>query len=177
LMVHDALRQSWDVLTVKKNPDCPVCGERPSITELVDYEAFCAVKPSATPSAGASMPGGSVPAATSHAVPQISALELAGLRSDEGAAPGVLVVDVRGSQERSIADIPGAQAIHLDEFRSGAAVPRIPFDRTVVIVCRAGVRSDEAARIMIEAGHPDVRSLEGGVLAWVRDVDPAQPRY
>ena len=86
------------------------------------------------------------------------------------------VVDVRGAQERTIA-IPGARAIHLDEFRSGAAVPQIPFDLPVVIFCRAGVRSQEAARILIEAAHPDVRSLQGGVLAWVRDVDPAQPRY
>jgi rhodanese-related sulfurtransferase len=54
---------------------------------------------------------------------------------------------------------------------------QIPFDRPVVIYCRVGSRSEEASRILIEAGHPDVRSLEGGVLAWVRDVDSAQPSY
>jgi len=89
----------------------------------------------------------------------------------------VLLVDVRGPQERAIAGIPGARPIHLDEFRSGAAASRIPADRTVVIFCRAGVRSEEAARILAAAGHPDVRSLRGGVLAWARDVDPSQPRY
>jgi adenylyltransferase/sulfurtransferase len=52
-----------------------------------------------------------------------------------------------------------------------------PFDQPVVIHCKVGGRSEEAARILIEAGHPDVRSLEGGVLAWVRDVDPSQPTY
>jgi sulfur-carrier protein adenylyltransferase/sulfurtransferase len=165
LMVHDALRQSWDALTVRKDPDCAVCGESPRVTELVDYQGFCGI------------PGGSVPAPAGSAVPVISARELADLLSGTVASSGVLLVDVRGSDERSIASIPGAQAIHLDEFRSGAAVLQIPFDRPVVIHCKVGGRSEEASRILIEAGHPDVRSLEGGVLAWVRDVDPSQPSY
>jgi sulfur-carrier protein adenylyltransferase/sulfurtransferase len=181
LMVHDGLRQSWDVLSVRKNPSCAACGEHPTVTQLVDYEAFCGV----TPSADAGMAARSVPAATDPTVraaadalgPQISALELADLLSGKGGPPGVLLVDVRGAQERTISAIPGAQAIHLDDFRSGAAVRLIPFDRPVVIFCRAGVRSQEACRILIKAGHPDVRSLAGGVLVWVRDVDPAQPRY
>jgi len=183
LLVHDALRQSWDTLAVHRNPDCVVCGECPTVTELVDYQDFCAV----TPLADAGLPGCSVPpvpAAAGGAVPQISALELADLLSDKGASSGVkgassgvLLVDVRGSNERSIAGIAGAQAIHLDEFRSGAAVPKISFDQPVVVLCKVGLRSEEAARILIEAGHPDVRSLQGGVLAWVDDVDPAQPRY
>jgi adenylyltransferase/sulfurtransferase len=173
LMVHDALRPSWDVLTVHKNPDCAVCGESPSVTELVDYEDFCAV----TPPAETGMAGGPVTAAVAGAVPQISALELAALISGGGVSPEVLLVDVRGSNERSIAGIAGAQAIHLDEFRSGAAAAKIPFDRPVVILCKMGARSEEASRILIGAGHPDVRNLAGGVLAWVRDVDPSQPGY
>ena len=167
LMVHDALRQSWDVLTVRKDPDCAVCGESPTVTELVDYQDFCGI------------PGGSATAGTG-AVPLISVRELADLLSgsnSSGASSGVLLVDVRGSEEQAIASIPGAQAIHLDEFRSGTAVLRIPFDHPVVIHCKVGSRSEEAARILIEAGHPDVRSLEGGVLAWVREIDPAQPSY
>jgi adenylyltransferase/sulfurtransferase len=173
LMVHNALRQSWDVLTVHKNLDCAVCGDHPAVTELIDYQAFCAVPPSV----GAGAFGSSVPAAAGSAVAQISALELADLLSGRGATSGVLLVDVRGTQEQAIAGIPGARAIHLDEFRSGAAVPQIPFDQPVVIFCKVGGRSEEASRILTEAGHPDVRSLQGGVLAWVRDVDPAQPRY
>jgi len=89
----------------------------------------------------------------------------------------VVLVDVRGREERTIASIPGSRAIHLDEFRSGAAVAQIPFDQPVVIHCKAGTRSEEASRILLAAGHPDVRNLEGGVLAWVREVDPAQPSY
>jgi len=165
LMVHDALRQSWDALTVRRDPGCAVCGESPTVTELVDYQDFCG------------MPGGSARAAAGDAVPLISARELADLLSDGGAGAGVLLVDVRGPDERGIASIPGAQAIHLDDFRSGAAVLQIPHDRPVIILCRSGSRSEEASRILIEAGHPDVRNLAGGVLAWVRDVDPSQPSY
>jgi sulfur-carrier protein adenylyltransferase/sulfurtransferase len=173
LMVHDALRQSWDSLAVLKDPGCPVCGESPSVTELVDYQEFCL----RVPPVRGGMPGGSVPAAGGSVVPLISARELADLMSGKGASSGVLLVDVRGRDERAIASIPGARAIHLDEFRSGAAVSQIPFDQSVVIHCRSGSRSEEASRILIEAGHPDVRNLEGGVLAWVRDVDPSQPTY
>jgi len=165
LMVHDALRQSWDALTVRKDPDCAVCGTSPTVTKLVDYQDFCG------------MTGGSVRAAASIPVPLISAQELADLLDDSVASPGVLLVDVRGRDERAIAGIPGAQAIHLDEFRSGAAVSQIPFERPVVIMCRSGSRSEEASRILIQAGHPDVRNLAGGVLAWIRDVDPSQPSY
>jgi sulfur-carrier protein adenylyltransferase/sulfurtransferase len=170
LMVHDGMAQSWDELTVRKNPHCAVCGQRPTVTELVDYEDFCAPKPPAA----LAVAGSSVGAV---AVPAISARELADLLSEQGGAPGVLLVDVRGSQERAIAGIPGARAIDLDEFRSGAAVSRISFDTPVVIFCRSGIRSQEAARILIQAGHPDVRHLAGGVLAWVSDVDPSQPKY
>jgi len=176
LMVHDSLRQTWDVLTVNKSPDCAVCGEHPTVTELVDYEDFCAMT---APDAGTSSDGA---AAARGPVPVISALELADLLLGKGllgngAAPGLVLVDVRGSQERTIASIPGALAIHLDEFRSGTAVSKIPFDQPVVIACKVGVRSEEASRILLEAGHPDVRNLQGGVLAWVRDVDPTQPSY
>ena len=145
----------------------------PSVTSLVDYEDFCAV----TLTTVDGMPAGSVSAAASVAVPIISARELADLLPSDGAPADVVLVDVRGNEERAIASIPGARAIHLDEFRSGAAVLQIPFDQPVVIHCKVGSRSEEASRILIEAGHPDVRNLEGGVLAWLRDVDPSQPTY
>ena len=173
VMVHDALRQSWDAVIVRKNPGCSVCGESPNVTRLVDHQELCASAPHAEPG----MPDGPASALPGAGVTQISASELAGLLSGKDSSPGVLLVDVRGPQERAIAGIPGARPIHLDEFRSGAAASRIPADRTVVIFCRAGVRSEEAARILAAAGHPDVRSLRGGVLAWARDVDPSQPRY
>jgi molybdopterin/thiamine biosynthesis adenylyltransferase/rhodanese-related sulfurtransferase len=164
LMVHDALRQSWDTLTVRKDPDCAVCGTSPTVTGLVDYEVFCGL---AGPDA--------------VAVPTVTAHELAGALASATAGPGtdppLTVVDVRGPDERAIASIPGAIAVHLDELRSGEGVARVPFDHAVVVHCKSGARSAEAVRILLDAGHPDVRSLDGGVLAWVRDVDPGQPVY
>jgi len=173
LLVHDALRQSWDELAVTRDPNCAVCGGSPSVTELVDYEDFCF----GVTFDGGGIAGASAASATGATVPLISARELADLLPADGEPSPVLLVDVRGSDERTIASIPGALAIHLDEFRSGAAISQLSFDRPVVIHCKSGRRSEEASRILIEAGHPDVRNLEGGVLAWVRDVDPSQPTY
>ncbi len=160
LMVHDALRQSWDTLTVRKDPDCAVCGSSPTVTRLVDYEVFCGVGPGAAP-----------------AVPTVSARELADALAGTRPDRPLTLVDVRGPDERAIASIPGAVAVPLDELRSGAGVARVPFDHAVVVHCKSGARSAEAVRILLDAGHPDARSLDGGVLAWVRDVDPSQPVY
>ena len=93
LIVHDALRQSWDTLTVRKDPECAVCGEVPSVTALVDYEDFCAV----TLPTVDGMPGGSVPAAAGVAVPIISARELADLLPADGAPADVVLLALASS--------------------------------------------------------------------------------
>ena len=164
LLVHDALAMTWDALTVRKDPDCPVCGSSPTVTELVDYEEFCGSP-------------GSVHVSGGSEIPAVSAPELAAsLASD---APPLLV-DVRGPDERAIASIPGAVAIHLNDFRDGTAFGHDELaarGRRIVMMCKVGARSAEAARLAQEAGYTDVAHLEGGVLAWVRDVDPTQPTY
>ncbi|MGI8718558.1 MAG: molybdopterin-synthase adenylyltransferase MoeB [Lapillicoccus sp.] len=170
LLIHDALRQTWDTLTVRRDPACPMCGDAPTIRALVDYEQFCG------------MPGAPVPGdGSAGAVPTVGARELAAALSSP--APPLLV-DVRGADERSIAYIPGAVPIHLEQFRSGAAfsdrsglATAAAADRPIVIHCKAGGRSAEATRLARAAGLRDVASLDGGVLAWVRDVDPSQPGY
>jgi molybdopterin/thiamine biosynthesis adenylyltransferase/rhodanese-related sulfurtransferase len=172
LIVHDALRQSWDTLRVRKDPSCAVCGDAPTVTELIDYEWFC----------GASEADEDRAVAEETVSTQvISAKELAcwlAERADpDDDAATFRLIDVRGPEERAIASIPGAEPLHLDEFRSGAAVSRITFDRTVVLHCKTGARSAEASRILRAAGHPDVRNLDGGILAWIRDVDPSLPAY
>ena len=90
------------------------------------------------------------------------------------------LVDVRGPDERAIASIPGAVAIHLDEFRDGSAFARdelAAHGRRIVVMCKVGGRSAEATRLARAAGYTDVVNLDGGVLAWVREVDPTQPAY
>ena len=160
LLVHDALRQTWDTLTVRADPSCPVCGENPSVTELIDYVEFCGV------------PG--APTADEGAVPEVSVRQLA----DELAATDPpLLVDVRGPEERAIASIPGAVPIHLDSFRSGAAWDDLPRDRRVLIHCKVGGRSAEATRLAMRAGYTDVANVAGGVIAYLREIDPSQPEY
>jgi sulfur-carrier protein adenylyltransferase/sulfurtransferase len=162
LLVHDALGMCWDTLTVRKDPSCPVCGETPTVTQLVDYDQFCGV-------AGAASTHSAVPAVTAQAL----AAEL-----DTETPP--LLVDVRGEDERSIASIPGAVPIHLEEFRDGTAFAHAELAshaRRIVVHCKSGVRSAEAVRLARSAGYTDVWNLEGGVLGWVHEVDPSQPVY
>ena len=160
LLVHDALRQSWDTLTVRADPECPVCGQNPSITELIDYVEFCGV------------PG--APAVGEGSIPEVSVREMAAELA--GSRPPLLV-DVRGPEERAIASIPGAVPIHLDRFRSGAAWDELPRDRRVLIHCKVGGRSAEATRLAMRAGYVDVANVAGGVIAYLREIDPSQPEY
>jgi len=170
ILVHDSLRQSWDTLRVRQNPACPLCGDQPTIHELVDYEAFCGVS---TGDAAAS-----AAAAGTAAFGEVSARELADLLGarDRGEESFELV-DVRDAGERAVVAIPGARAIHLEEFRTGTALGKLPDGIPVVVLCKSGVRSAEAARLLSEAGRSGVRNLRGGVLAWVHDVDPSLPVY
>ncbi|WP_353511114.1 molybdopterin-synthase adenylyltransferase MoeB [Intrasporangium sp.] len=160
LLVHDALRQTWDTLTVRADPSCPVCGENPSVTELIDYVQFCGV------------PG--APTADEGAVPEVSVRQLA---DELAASEPPLLVDVRGPEERAIASIPGAVPIHLDRFRSGTAWDDLPRDRRVLIHCKVGGRSAEATRLALRAGYTDVANVAGGVIAYLREIDPSQPEY
>jgi adenylyltransferase/sulfurtransferase len=176
LLVHDALRQSWDTLTVRRDPACALCGDHPTITELVDYEVFCGMPPGGAGGSGAAH--GAAGAAPAAVVDEVTAGELADLLAarDRGEEHFELV-DVRDPGEREVVSIPGSRAIHLEEFRSGAALAALPDGIPVVVLCKSGVRSAEAAGILAGAGRRGVRNLRGGVLAWVHDVDPTLPEY
>ncbi len=178
LMVHDALRQTWDTLTVRRDPACPVCGDSPTVTELIDYEDFCGM-PGAH--AGADGPAGSRLTSDGAAHPGVGAVSAADLadRLARRAAgeEDFLLVDVREPNESDIVAIPGADLIPLGEFTSGEALAKLPHGIPLVVMCKSGVRSARAAEILVGAGHTDVDNLEGGVLAWVRDVDPSLPGY
>jgi len=166
LLVHDALRATWRELTVQRDPQSAVCGDAPTITlesGLADYEAFCGLPPAAAPP---------------EEVPVVTARELAGLlAARERGENEVVLVDVREPGERAIVSIPGSVPVPRARFDSGEAFGDIPFDRPVVMHCRSGARSASALRLLRAAGHPDVRHLEGGVLAWVEHVDPGLPTY
>jgi sulfur-carrier protein adenylyltransferase/sulfurtransferase len=171
LLVHDSLRQTWDSLTVRANPDCPVCGEAPTVTSLVDYEQFCGMP-------GASVASEPAVGAVPDTFAEVTATELATmLAARERGEREFELVDVREPGEREVVSIPGARAIHLDRFREGTAADELPRGIPVVLMCKSGARSGEAAGLLAGTGRSDVANLTGGVLAWVREVDPRLPVY
>jgi molybdopterin/thiamine biosynthesis adenylyltransferase/rhodanese-related sulfurtransferase len=160
LMIYDALEMNYRSVKVRKDPECPLCGKNPTITELLDdYEAFCgAISEEAADAAKDST---------------ITATELqAMLEGDD-----IFLVDVREPNEYEIVSIPGATLIPKGEFLSGAALERLPQDKKVVLHCKSGARSAECLAIVKDAGFSDAAHLGGGVLAWVNQIDPSQPTY
>jgi adenylyltransferase/sulfurtransferase len=111
-------------------------------------------------------------------VAEVTAAQLASmLQARERGEADFELVDVREPGERDVVSIPGARPIHLDEFRTGAAARQLADGIPVVVHCKSGSRSAEAAALLVASGRPDVSNLAGGVLAWVRDVDPSLPTY
>jgi adenylyltransferase/sulfurtransferase len=157
-LVFDALRMRFRELTLRKDPDCPVCGPAPRIRELRELEEYCS------------------PVRELHEVAvstgDMTVTELKA-RMDEGAAP--TLVDVREPHEHQICRIPGAILIPM------AQVPQRlgefdPADE-IVVHCRSGARSAKVVEFMRQRGFANARNLAGGVLAWVDQVDPSQPKY
>jgi molybdopterin/thiamine biosynthesis adenylyltransferase/rhodanese-related sulfurtransferase len=160
LMIYDALEMSYRTVRVQKDPECPVCGKNPSITELIDYEEFCgAVSHEAEEAAAGST---------------ISARDLKAMMD---AGENIFVVDVREPNEYEIVSIPGAHLIPKGEFLSGEALGKLPQDKKLVLHCKSGQRSAECLAIAKNAGFSDAVHVGGGVLAWITQVDPSLPSY
>ena len=164
LLLVDALRMRFRELALDKDPDCPLCGEHPSIHELVDYEAFCGVG-ATVDGVGATMNDDEVPLE----------IEARALDAQLRAGTPVVLVDVREPFEWEICRIPGSLLMPLGD------VPRrvAELDRgaAVVTVCHTGVRSLDAARFLRSSGIAKARSLKGGVAAWAAQVDRSMARY
>jgi adenylyltransferase/sulfurtransferase len=160
LMIYDALEMSYRTVRVQKDPECAVCGKNPTVTELIDYDAFCgAVSDEAAEAAVGST---------------ITATDLKGMLD---AGDKIFLVDVREPNEYEIVSIPGATLIPKGEFLSGAALERLPQDKRIVLHCKSGVRSAECLAIVKNAGFSDAVHVGGGVLAWVKQIDPSLPSY
>jgi sulfur-carrier protein adenylyltransferase/sulfurtransferase len=163
LQLFDALRFEWREVRVRRNPDCPVCGEEPTIHELIDYDEFCGV-----PQARA------LEAAERDGIPEITATELKA-RLDRRDIPAIL--DVREPHEWDIASLAtyGARLIPLDELP--ARLGEVEDTGDIVVHCRSGVRSAKALRQLRAAGFERVWNLKGGILAWSDEVDGSVPKY
>jgi sulfur-carrier protein adenylyltransferase/sulfurtransferase len=170
LVVHDALRSTWREVRVKADPGCAVCGSSPTVTELVDYEGFCGLPSAAGESADHAESADSADTVTARELYELLAARAAG-------ADDFVLVDVREPGEREIVTIPGAISVPRAAFHNGAAWQQLPFDKRVILHCRSGARSAECLELLRAAGHRDAVHVDGGVLAWVQDVDPTLPTY
>jgi len=155
LLLFDALRLEFRELKLEKDPDCPVCGRHPTVTELIDYEAFCGIA-----------------AEPAYDGAEVTADELKG---ELNAGKPIVIVDVREPHEYEIARIDGAVLIPLGELP--ARLHELDDHADIVTHCHHGARSLKALEILKAAGFAKVRSLRGGIDAWAVNVDPALPRY
>ncbi|WP_416181203.1 molybdopterin-synthase adenylyltransferase MoeB [Chloroflexus sp.] len=158
LLLYDALSMRFRELKLRRNPSCPVCGDQPTITELIDYEQFCGIAPEE-------------PTLSNQF--EITPRELAEWleRSDRP-----FLLDVRNPYEVAIASIPGTdKLIPLDQLPE--RINELDSAREMVVYCRSGVRSGRAVELLKTAGFRKVKNLVGGILRWADDVDPSLPKY
>jgi molybdopterin/thiamine biosynthesis adenylyltransferase/rhodanese-related sulfurtransferase/molybdopterin converting factor small subunit len=156
LVLFDALKLRFRELQLRKDPACPICGDTPSIHELIDYEAFCGI--------------GAEP---SYAGPEITAEELRQELDDKGS--GVVLIDVREPHEWEIAHIEGARLIPLGQLPE--RLGELDGHAEIVTHCHHGARSMKALGILKGAGFNRVRSLAGGIDAWADRIEVGMARY
>ena len=174
LLLVDALGMSFRTLKLRKNPDCPVCGTHPTVTELIDYDQFCGVpKPTeAGPlEVAQNQAVGDLPVV--DGIPQIS---VEALKAKLDAKEDVFVLDVREPHEYLIANL-GAPLIPVGSLEARVGELAAEKNSEVVVHCRSGARSQKAAVILKNAGFTNVSNLTGGILAWAERIDPSMPKY
>ena len=158
LLLYDALSMRFREMKLRKDPGCPVCGENPTVTELIDYQEFCGI-PQASSQAQA------------DEVPEITVRELKG-RMENGEK--VSVLDVREPHEYEVANI-GARLIPLGELPE--RLVELDRDENFAVHCKTGGRSARAVKLMQEAGFQNVYNVKGGITAWSDEIDPSVPKY
>lgn len=158
LLLFDALGMRFRELKLRKNPECPVCGEHPTVTKLIDYAEFCGIR------------GEEAPEQTA-AVPEITPKQLK-QRLDRG--DDVYILDVREPHEYQICNLNG-HLIPLGDLPK--RVSELDSSREIVAHCRSGKRSAEAVEFLTKAGFRKIWNLKGGILAWSDEVDPSVPKY
>ncbi|WP_267957869.1 rhodanese-like domain-containing protein, partial [Arthrobacter sedimenti] len=160
VLVFNALDMSWRELRVRPDPTAP------RITELIDYEQFCGL-----PAAGPADAG-----TAEEPVPTVSVDELAGLLAARSIGEADFdLLDVRNPEEYAIVSIDGAVLVPKNSILDGDVA--VDSTRTILVHCKSGVRSADVVRFLREQGHPDVRSVDGGILEWVRRIEPEKLSY
>jgi molybdopterin/thiamine biosynthesis adenylyltransferase/rhodanese-related sulfurtransferase len=160
LVSFDALKLRFREFKIRKDPKCPICGDHPTIHELIDYDQFCGI------------PQADAEAAKEMDVPTISATEL---RAKLDRKEKFVLVDVREPFEYEICNIPGSKLIPLGELP--ARLSELDSADDIVLHCKVGGRSAKALKVLQEAGFRKLSNLRGGITAWADEVDPSVPKY
>ncbi len=159
LLLYDALAMTYRELKLRKDPDCPICGEKPTVTRLIDYDHFCGI-------------GTAADRRVPEPVREISVIELNNRRS---AGKELHLIDVREPHEFDICRLPDSLLIPLGSLEQRIAELDRSWD--IVVMCRSGIRSAKAVKFLREAGFEQVENLKGGILAWADEIDSSLPKY
>jgi adenylyltransferase/sulfurtransferase len=161
LMIYDALDMTFRKIKVRKDPNCPLCGDNPTQTELLpDYEAFCGVLSDAA-----------------EVAVKDSTISVSDLAAKISAHEDFYLVDVREPSEFEIVRIPGSHLIPKQGFLDGTVLATLPQDKPIILHCKSGVRSAECLAILKGAGFADATHVAGGVIAWAKQIDKSLPVY
>ena len=161
LMFYDALEMSFRKIKVRKDPNCPLCGENPTQSDLLpDYDAFCGVLSDAA-----------------EVAVKDSTISVTELASKIDANEGFYLIDVREPSEFEIVRIPGSHLIPKQGFLDGTVLATLPQDKPIILHCKSGVRSAECLAILKGAGFADATHVAGGVIAWAKQIDKSLPVY
>ncbi len=161
LLLFNALSMKFREMKLRKSPECPICGENPTIDHLIDYQQFCGI-------------GGEDDGVFLEPEAVISAPDLK-TQIDEGGGNGTFILDVREPHEFEICQIPGSTLIPLGNLDT--RIGELDRDWDIVVHCRSGARSAKAVKLLREAGFRKVKNLAGGILAWSDQVDPSVAKY
>lgn len=161
LMIYDALEMSFRKIKVRKDPNCPLCGDNPSQSDLLpDYDAFCGVLSDAA-----------------EVAVKDSTISVTELANKIGTKDDFYLVDVREPSEFEIVRIPGSHLIPKQGFLDGTVLATLPQDKPIILHCKSGVRSAECLAILKGAGFADATHVAGGVIAWAKQIDKSLPVY
>lgn len=159
LLVYDALEMKFRELRLRRDPQCPLCGEHPTITRLIDYEQFCGVQPNL--------------AEATCSPDEVTVQEMK--RALDNPSLGIKVVDVREPDECEIARVEGVPLLPLSQL--AARFKELDPDQTYYLHCKAGGRSLKALRFLRDQGFRNLKSVKGGIAAWSTEIDPSVPKY
>lgn len=161
LMIYDALEMLFRKIKVRKDPNCPLCGDNPSQSDLLpDYDAFCGVLSDAA-----------------EVAVKDSTISVTELSNKIDANDDFYLVDVREPSEFEIVRIPGSHLIPKQGFLDGSVLATLPQDKPIILHCKSGVRSAECLAILKGAGFADATHVAGGVIAWAKQIDKSLPVY